>query len=158
MKKGVLLGLVLALGMGLSACSKDSDNKKTDNGGSPKGPDIATFKDSYPAVKGTVYGGWEVDRDSSPEVTIVLNVYIKSGEVRIAAACTKNDGATVTVSVVSPAVITEDSIEVLEAKEVKDENGAINCTASIQKAKLNYKIQADDTLSIEGGAGVKRIN
>jgi len=158
MKKGVVLGLVLALGLGLSACSKDSDSdKKSEDGGSAKGPDISTFQAGYPAVKGTAYGGWEVDRDNSAEVSLVLNLYIKSGEVRIAAVCTKNNGATVTVSVTSPAVITENTIEVLEAKEVKDENGAINCRASIQKGKMNYKIQADETLSIEDGPGVKRI-
>ena len=154
--KRIVTAAMVALALMVSACS-NSDSKSSGGGNNGnKGTDINALKSNYPAVRGTIKGGWIFGADEENGIQKEMFVYFSSVEMRFAVRCTRN-GSSVTASASARILMGSRSFEVVEDAQSKESNGEIDCTARIERGEYDFSINQMDQLVLPNGLALERL-
>ena len=94
------------------------------------------------SVNPRVYGSWEAIKLEQSGMTIVGVIVIEKSQVASTVTCSIGESRVV-VEVSSPAVITADTIQVLESKYLEKEYspGFLKCSSSLSPQTIKYQVR-----------------
>jgi hypothetical protein len=93
-------------------------------------------------------GTWKaLDYTGSP-LSILGEFTISANSFEISSTCTTEDGSSVKSSVTVPAELSQNSIQILEAKSSSEAVEGYPCVTSVEAGALAYTLNSDGTLTI----------
>ncbi len=150
MKSFVTTALAVAV-LGLTACAGSGSS----NGEVPGAAAAKEMAKQFENIDGTIFGAWNLGTFTSEDGTqsVTATTYFGEGKVGSKGEC-HHDGKTIIVSVTARAVYTEDTVEILENVEAKTDIGNDgNCSISLKKDTMSYKLLSNDKLKISDKQG-----
>ncbi len=148
--KMLKLGLVLALGLMLTACG--DDKKDTLAGGAGGGGSQGFGIGQNTGVYGT-WGGMPpmLLEVGGERMNFNFVLRLQSGSIANLLTCTFEDGTIVNTGAVAPAEISATEIRILQSVEHSEVTNGHRCTASIKAAVVSYQVNQNDiSLTLDG--------
>jgi hypothetical protein len=137
--------LTLCISTAVIQCSQAED-EQTNTGDTP------VDKAQFPNTKGTILGGWALDKSEFVDnVAVVTNFYVNRDKIAFERTCSSTQQILV-VTGEAVARVTSTTVQISSTIKAIQQKANVTCGLEIQAAEIEYDMMGPDRLRVTDGA------
>lgn len=108
-------------------------------------------KAQYPNTKGTILGGWSMDKaELLDKVTVVTNFYVNRDRIAFERTCSSPQQILL-VTGEAPARVTGSSVQISTGIQALQQKSGISCGLEIRATEIDYTMMGPDRIQVVDG-------